>query len=310
MDKVTVFGAGHVGATTAFYLAHRRDLDISMVDIDGGKARGLALDIEQSLSYPGSRSTVSGSADAGEVSGSDLVVITAGTPRKRGMSRLDLTSVNAEVVEPIARGVAESAPNAVVVVVTNPVDEMTYLAWSATGFPHRRVVGMAGVLDTSRFMNFLRNVTGVAATDMEAMVLGTHGDDMVPLLDSSVLGDRPLSTALDGADLESVVERTRNAGAEIVGHLKTGSAYFAPAVAIGLMVDAILGDGGDVLPVSTYLDGEYGIRGVFLGVPARLDRSGVVEVVELELSDREIRMLERASEGVLERVLSIRRDRQ
>lgn len=302
MDKVTIFGAGHVGATTAFYLALSATLEISLVDIEGGKAAGLAMDIEQSLPYSGSSSRLSGGDDKGLAQGSDLVVITAGFARTPGMSRLDLTGRNAPIIKEIASSIAVTAPDAVVINVTNPVDEMTYMAWKASSFDERRVMGMAGVLDTSRFMYFLNRLASVEVRDLNAMVLGSHGDDMAPLVDTSSVGGRPLSEAVDGALLDSVVQRTRDGGAEIVGYMKTGSAYYAPAVSIGTMALAVLGDTGRLLPASAYLRGEYGVEGVFLGVPAKLGRQGVLEVVELPLSQRELEYLEDAAAGVGERV--------
>jgi malate dehydrogenase len=305
MDKVTIFGAGHVGATTAFYLALSATLEISLIDIEGGKARGLAMDIEQSMPYTGSGSRLEGSDDVGLLAGSDLVVITAGFPRLPGMSRLDLTERNAPIIEDISRNVARLAPGAVLINVTNPVDEMTYLAWKASGFDESRVIGMAGVLDTSRFMYFLSRLASVQQRDLNAMVLGSHGDDMAPLVDWARVAGEPLSKVVEEDLLESAVQRTRDGGAEIVGYMKTGSAYYAPAVSIGTMALAVLGDTGRVLPASAYLHGEYGIDGMFLGVPAKLGRAGVLEVVELPLSDREKEFLAHAAEGVGRRVSSL-----
>jgi malate dehydrogenase len=302
MDKVTIFGAGHVGATTTFYLALSATLELALVDVEEGRARGVALDIGQSLPYTGSGSRIEGGSRAELVAGSDLVIITAGFPRLPGMSRLDLISKNVPIVSSIAGAVAGLAPGAAVIVVTNPVDEMTYLAWRRLGFEPPRVMGMAGVLDTSRFLYFLDTVAGLPTRDVNAMVLGTHGDDMAPLLDWSRAGDRPLAEVLEAPRLDEVVGRTRDGGAEIVGCLKTGSAYYAPAVAVAVMALAVLGDTGRVLPVSAYLDGQYGVEGIFLGVPAKLDRGGVREVIELPLSDREMEALARSADGVRKRV--------
>ena len=292
MDKVTIFGAGHVGATTAFYLALSASLEVALVDVEEGKAVGLATDIGQSLPYTGSTSTLRGGTDPSLVEGSDLVIITAGYPRLPSMSRLDLISKN----------VAAHAPEAVVIIVTNPVDEMTYLTWKAGGFDTSRVIGMAGVLDTSRMLYFLDSLAGIQTRDVTATVLGTHGDDMAPLVDWSRASDRPLSEVLEPAALDDVVQRTRDGGAEIVKYLKTGSAYFAPAVSVGVTALAVLGDTGRVLPVSAYLDGQYGINGIFLGVPARLVRGGIGEIIELTLSKREAEALARSAEGVGKRV--------
>lgn len=302
MDKVTIFGAGHVGATTAFYLALSASLEISLVDVDEGRAAGLAMDIAQALPYTGSGSSLEGGGDPGTVAGSDLVVITAGYPRTPGMSRLDLISRNAPIVADIATAVAEDAPGAPVIVITNPVDEMTYLAWRRGGFEKQLVMGMAGVLDTSRFLYFLEKMGSLAPLEEDVLVLGTHGDDMVPLTGSSRVGGKPLDEAVDPGTLDRVVTRTRDGGAEIVGYLRTGSAYYAPAVSVGTMALSILNDTGRVLPVSAYMEGQYGIEGIFLGVPARLGRRGVVEVLELPLSKEELGALANAAEGVRERV--------
>ena len=305
MDKVTIFGAGHVGATTAFYLALSASLDLVLVDTVDGTARGTALDIGQSILYADSTASIEGGTDPGLVEGSDLVVITAGYPRMPGMSRLELVEKNAPIVTSIAGEVARSAPDAVVIVVTNPLDEMTHLAWKASGLPAGRVMGMAGVLDTSRFLYFLNQLASLDPQEVQALVLGTHGDDMVPLADWSKAGETSLSDALKPEVLGRVTERTRDAGSEIVGHLKTGSAYFAPAVSIGVMALAVLGDTGRVLPVSAYLRGEYGIEGIFFGVPARLGRQGVLEVLELPLSGSEKESLGRAAEGVSGRIQAL-----
>ena len=302
MDKVTIFGAGHVGATTAFYLALSATLEIALVDVADGLAQGLAMDIEQAMPYTGSGSRLQGGTDPGLAQGSDLVVITAGFPRTPGMSRLDLTARNAPVVEGIARAVAACAGDAVLMNVTNPIDEMTSLVWEASGFPPRRVLGMAGVLDTSRFMYFLDRLASVPARDVQAMVIGTHGDEMIPLRETSTVGGEPLSRAVEADLLAEIVERTQNGGAEIVGFLKTGSAYFAPAVAVGTMALAILGDTGRILPVSAYLDGEYGMEGLFVGVPARLGRAGVAEVVQIEIAKQELEELQQTASGIRQRV--------
>ena len=302
MDKVTVFGAGHVGATTAFYLALSASLEVTLVDVVEGRARGMALDLGQSLLYAGSTSSIEGGTDPALATGSGLVIVTAGYPRMPGMSRLDLVEKNAPIVTSIAREAARSSPDAVVIMVTNPVDEMTYLAWKASGLPSGRVMGMAGVLDTSRFLYFLDKLASLTPGEVTALVLGTHGDDMVPLPDWSKAGDTPLGEALGKEELGRVIERTRDAGAEIVGFLKTGSAYFAPAVSTGIMALAVLGDTGRVLPVSAYLSGEYGVDGIFFGVPARLGRQGVLEVLELPLSGPEREALSRAAEGVSARI--------
>ncbi|MBU1670412.1 MAG: malate dehydrogenase [Actinobacteria bacterium] len=310
MDRVTIFGAGHVGATTAFYLAISAGLEIAMVDIEAGKARGLAMDIEQALPFTGSSSHIEGGPDYGLVEGSDLVVVTAGFARMPGMSRTDLTQRNAPIISDICREVAKKAPEAVLLVVTNPLDEMTYVAWQASGFEHSRVMGMAGVLDTSRFVYFLHRLAGLEPRDVNTMVLGSHGDEMAPLVDWSKAADRPLSEVLEADALAGVVQRTRDGGAEIVGHLGAGSAYYAPAVSISTMALAILGDTGRVLPVSAYLSGQYGVEGIFLGVPAALGREGVREILELPLSEQELAGLQDAASRVSRRVSGLGADRR
>jgi malate dehydrogenase len=305
MDRVTIFGAGHVGATTAFYLALSASLELTLVDVEEGRAEGIALDIAQSLPYAGSSSKVRGGEDPGLVAGSDLVIITAGYPRLPGMSRLDLISRNIPIISSIVGEIAASAPDAVVVVVTNPVDEMTYLAWERGGFKETRIMGMAGVLDTSRFLYFLEDLGGLPPADVNAMVLGTHGDDMAPLLDWSRTGDRPLAEALPPETVDQIVARTRDGGAEVVSFLKSGSAYYAPAVSVGATALAILGDTGRILPTSAYLQGQYGVEGIFLGVPARLGREGVTEILELPLSEREMEALRQSARGVQQRVIEL-----
>ena len=302
MDKITIFGAGHVGATTAFYLALTESFEIALVDIDEGIATGMALDIAQSLPYAGSGARLEGGGSTELVEGSDLVIITAGFPRLPGMSRMDLTSRNRPIVTGIAEEVASRAPDAVVIVVTNPVDEMTYLAWRAGAFPERRVMGMAGVLENSRFMYFLDRLAAVPAREASTLVLGTHGDDMVPLPDWSTVAGTSLAERVDRNLIDTAVDRTRDGGAEIVAHMKTGSAYFAPAVSVGVMALAVLGDTGRVLPVSAYARGQYGIDGIFIGVPARLGRAGVLEILEIPLSGRERESLAGAAAGVRRRI--------
>ena len=302
LEKVAVFGAGHVGSTTAFHLAMNASVDVALNDVEEGRAEGLALDISQALAFAGSTSIVKGGSSAVLAADSSVIVVTAGFPRMPGMSRTDLTVKNSSVVTGICSEIASLAPDAVLIIVTNPVDEMTYDAWKSSGFPERRVMGMAGVLDTSRFLYFLKEIAELDPREVTAMVLGSHGDEMVPLPDWSTATGVPLSEKLDAGVLERCVERARDGGAEIVGLLKTGSAYYAPAESIATMVLAILGDTGRMLPVSAYAHGEYGIEDVFIGMPSRLGRVGVTEVVELPLSTREIEALRKAAEAVRSRV--------
>ncbi len=302
VEKVTVFGAGNVGATVAFFLSHSLELEISLIDIDGDKARGVALDIAHSLPVLGLSSRLEGGSDPGLVEGSSLVIVTAGFARRPGMSRSELSGENAKIVRQIARECSVLAEKCIAVIVTNPVDEMTYLFWKESGFTHDKVMGMAGVLDTSRFLYYLKTVAGLDPKSTRAMVLGTHGDDMIPLTNWSRHCGKSLEEVVDGKALDECIEKTRGAGAEIVSLLKSGSAYYAPAVSVSIMARQILQDTGNVVPVSAYLTGEYGIEDVFIGVPTRLNRKGVAEVVELPLSERELGDLRRCASRVRKRV--------
>ncbi|MDD5448809.1 MAG: malate dehydrogenase [Actinomycetota bacterium] len=306
MSKVSIFGAGHVGAAAAFCISGISSGQVNLIDVDGGKALGMALDIGQSCASYADSLRIEGSDDVGLIEESDIVVITAGFPRKPGMSRQDLSSANAPIISSISREIKRFSPDSVVIVVTNPVDEMTYLCWRETGTPPEKVMGMAGVLDTFRFVYFLSRLGNVEVKNIEAMVLGSHGDEMVPLIDSSKIGGTPLSQAFNEEILEEVIKKTRKGGEEIVRCLGDGSAFFAPAVSITAMVRAVLFGEGKVLPASVYLSGEYGMRDIFLGVPARLGRGGVTEVLELPLSQREMKMLKDASMAVNERISPIR----
>lgn len=311
MAKIAIVGAGHVGATAGLYLGLKALGELVLIDSDGDKARGMALDLGQALALLGVPNRVQGSEEYGLVQGSDVVIITAGYPRKPGMSRLDLLGVNLPIVTDIARSISRYSPDSVVIVVSNPLDEMTYAAWRAGGFPPRRIMGMAGVLDNARFKYFIvEELRGKREEsqplDINTMVLGSHGDTMVPLLDTSLGGGQPLGSLLSRETLLDLGEKTGEAGAEIVKLLKTGSAYFAPAISLGVMVEAVLKDAGELLPVTAYLDGEYGIEDIFLGVPARLGREGVVEIVEIPLSEDERRALLDAAEVVGERVRGIK----
>lgn len=297
--KVTVVGAGFYGSTLVQRIAESGYADeVVMTDVLEGRPQGLALDLAQSAPIVGFRTKVVGTNDYAPAAGSDVAVITAGFPRKPGMSRMDLLEANARIVGDVTRQLLDVAPGAVLIVVTNPLDEMTALAAEVSGLPRHRVMGQAGVLDTARFRHFLAERAGVAPSEVVAMTLGSHGDTMVPVPSLATIAGRPLSEVLDAATVDEVVRRTRDGGAEIVGLLKTGSAYFAPAAAAEAMVRAVATGGDEVMPVSAWLDGQYGIEGVYLGVPARLGRGGVEEVVELPLDDGELAALRTAGEAV------------
>jgi malate dehydrogenase len=303
--KVTVVGAGFYGSTTAQRLAEYDVFEtVVLTDIIEGKPAGLALDLNQSRPIEGFETKVVGvtTGSGGEgyeaIEGSDVVVITAGLPRKPGMSRMDLLGVNAKIVRGVAENVAKYAPNAVIIVVSNPLDEMTALTQLASGFPRNRVLGQAGVLDTARFTNFVAGELGVPVSSVKTLTLGSHGDTMVPVPSQCTVDGKPLSDLLSAEKIEELVVRTRNGGAEVVGLLKTGSAYFAPSAAAARMARAVAQDSGEIWPVCAWVDGEYGISGVYLGVLAELGATGVRRVVETPLTDGELAELKQAAEAV------------
>jgi malate dehydrogenase len=303
--KVTVVGAGFYGSTTAQRLAEYDIFDeVVLTDIVEGKPEGLALDMNQSRPVEGFETKVTGqtTSPAGDgyeaIAGSGVVVITAGLPRKPGMSRMDLIEVNAKIVRSVTEQVSKHAPDAVLIVVSNPLDEMTALAAKASGFPHSRVMGQAGMLDTARFSYFVAERLGVPVGDVTTLTLGSHGDTMVPVPSACTVGGRPLADLLPAADIEALVTRTRNGGGEIVGLLKTGSAYYAPSAAAARMARAVAEDSGAVLPVCAWVDGQYGIEGVYLGVEAEIGREGVRRVVERDLTETELAGLRAAAEAV------------
>jgi malate dehydrogenase len=303
--KVTVVGAGFYGSTTAQRLAEYDVFEtVVLTDIIDGKPAGLALDLNQSRPIEGFETKVVGvtTGTGGEgyeaIEGSDVVVITAGLPRKPGMSRMDLLGVNAKIVRSVAENVAKYAPNAVVIVVSNPLDEMTALAQLATGFPHERVLGQAGVLDSARFTNSVAEELGVPVGSVKTLTLGSHGDTMVPVPSQSTVDGEPLSSKLSAEKIEELVVRTRNGGAEVVALLKTGSAYYAPSAAAARMAKAVATDAGEVWPVCAWVDGQYGISGVYLGVQAELGAAGIKKVIETPLTDDETAALRAAAEAV------------
>ena len=297
--RVTVVGSGFVGATTAMRVVQRGLADdVVMIDIVEGLPQGLALDMKESAPVEGFEPAIRGTNDYADTAGSDVVVITAGLPRQPGMSRMDLLDKNAGIMRAVVASVAEHSPDAILVVVSNPLDEMTFLAAEVSGFPRARVMGMAGVLDSARLRYFIAEKLGVSPTVVEAMTLGSHGDAMVPLPRHATVAGAPLVSLVDEPALQELYRRTRDGGAEIVGLLKKGSAYYAPSASVARMVDAIAGDTKEVLPVCAWTAGEYGISDVYVGVPARLGRAGVEEIVELDLNDEELSALRAAAEGI------------
>jgi malate dehydrogenase len=300
--RVTVVGSGFVGATTTMRVAQKGLADeVVMVDIIEGLPQGLALDMNQSSPIEGFEPVVRGTNDYGDTAGSDVVVITAGLPRQPGMSRMDLLAKNAGIMRTVAEQVRDSSPDAIVIVVSNPLDEMTFLAAETTGFPKERVMGMAGTLDSARLRYFVSEELGVSPSSVEAITLGSHGEAMVPLPGQATVDGKPLKDLADEATLERLYQRTRDAGAEIVGYLKKGSAYYAPSAAVAQMVNAIVADTKEVLPVCAWVTGQYGISDVYVGVPARLGRGGIEEVVELDLEEKELAALRDAAEGIREK---------
>jgi malate dehydrogenase len=303
--KVTVVGAGFYGSTTAQRLAEYDVFEtVVLTDIVEGRPEGLALDLNQSRPIEGFETTVVGVTTTPEGDGyeatadSDVVVITAGLPRKPGMSRMDLLDVNAKIVRGVAENIAKYSPNAVVIIVSNPLDEMTALAQQASRFPKSRVFGQAGVLDTARFTNNVATALGVPVGSVQTLTLGSHGDTMVPVPSACFVDGKPLADVMDADTIDDIVTRTRNGGAEVVALLKTGSAYYAPSAAAARMARAVITDSGETIPVCAWVDGEYGISGVYLGVEAEVGAGGIKRVVERDVSESELAGLKQAAEAV------------
>jgi malate dehydrogenase len=296
--RVTIVGSGFVGQTTAMRVLEKGLAEVVLIDIVEGLPQGLALDIRESSPIEGFEPNLTGTNDYADTAGSDVVVITAGFPRQPGMSRMDLLGKNAAVVRDVVENVVPGSPDAVIVVVTNPLDEMTFLASEVAGFPKRRVVGMAGVLDSARLRYFIGDELGLSPSAVEAMTLGSHGESMVPLPRHATVAGKPLTELVDDTTLERLYQRTRDAGAEIVALLKKGSAYYAPSAAIAGMIQAIARGDREVLPACAWCEGQYGIRDVYVGVPVRLSPSGVEEIVELDLNEDELSALRAAAEGI------------
>lgn len=305
-SKVSIIGAGMTGSTTAHWLAEKEIADIVLVDIVEGMPQGKALDLHQAMPVIGKDVHIVGSNDYAETAGSDIVVITAGLPRKPGMSRDDLLFANAEIVRKAAEETIARSPQAIFVVLTNPLDVMAYLTMKVTGVEPHRVVGQAGVLDSARMRTFVALELGVSVENVHCYVLGGHGDEMVPLTRISNVAGIPLEEVLPPERLEAIVERTRKGGGEIVNLLKTGSAYYAPAVAVTQMVEAILKDKHLIVPASAYLDGQYGLKDIFFGVPTQLGRRGVEKVWEYALSPMEMEALRKSAQGVAENIAKLK----
>ena len=301
MDKiVTVVGAGNVGATAAQRLAEKQLCDVVLVDIVEGVPQGKALDLNEAAPIEKHDSHLRGANSYEETAGSDIVIITAGIPRKPGMSRDDLISTNAGIVKAVTKEVATRSPEAILIIVSNPLDAMCHVAFDASGFPRERVVGMAGVLDSARFRAFISMELNVSVENTHAFVLGGHGDTMVPLPRFSTVAGIPITELMAQDRIEALVERTRNGGAEIVALLKTGSAYYAPASAAVEMAESILKDKKKILPCAAYLQGEYGQQDLFIGVPVKLGAKGVEDIIEITLTDEEKQALQKSADAVQE----------
>lgn len=286
-NKITIIGAGNVGATAAHWAASRNLGDILLLDVVEGVPQGKALDLLQSGPVDGFNNRITGSNDFADLAGSDVVIITAGLARKPGMSRDDLLAKNVAIVTSCAEQVAKYAPDCVLIVVTNPIDAMVYTAFKVTGFPRERVIGMAGVLDSARYRTFLAEALGVAPRDVNALVMGIHGDNMLPLVRLANVAGVPVTDLLSGEELAAIVHRTQHGGAEIVNHLKTGSAFYTPGLAAVEMAEAVLTDSKRVLPCAAYVEGEFGFSGCFLGVPVVLGDKGVERIIQFKLTAEE-----------------------
>ncbi len=304
-NKITVVGAGNVGATTAQRVADAELGDVVMIDIVEGIPQGKGLDMLEACPVSGSDVHVVGTNDYKDTAGSDIVVITAGLPRKEGMSRDDLLKKNYEIVKSVTEQAVAQSPDSILIVVSNPLDAMVQTAFRASGFPKERVMGMAGVLDSARMRAFISMELNVSVDNIHAFVLGGHGDDMVPLPRYSTVAGIPLPDLMSQERIDAIVQRTRKGGGEIVGYLKTGSAYYAPSASIVEMVDAILKDKKKILPTAAFLEGEYGINGLYMGVPAKLGEKGIEEVVEISLTNDERAALQKSAASVQELVEKI-----
>jgi len=305
-NKVSIIGAGMTGSTTAHWLAEKELADIVLVDVVEGMPQGKALDLREAMPVIGKDVVIEGSNDYAATANSDIIVVTAGLPRKPGMSRDDLLFANADIVRKAVEATISISPNAIYVVLTNPLDVMAYLTMKVAGIEPQRVIGQAGVLDSARMRAFVAMELGVSVENIQCYVLGGHGDDMVPLTHASNVAGIPLDEILPAGRLEAIVDRTRKGGGEIVNLLKTGSAYYAPAVAVTQMVDAILKDKHLIVPGAAYLNGEYGLKDIFFGVPVQLGRQGVEKVIEYRLSEAETAAFQRSAASVAENIAKLK----
>jgi malate dehydrogenase len=303
--KVTVVGSGNIGSTTALHLTVRNTADVVLVDIVDGLPQGKALDILESGPILRFDSNVTGTNDYEDTAGSDVVVITSGKPRQPGMSREDLLNENQKVVQSVTEQVVENSPDCIIMVVANPLDAMCHVALETSGFPRERVIGMAGILDTARYRTFIAQEVGASVRDVFALVLGGHGDTMVPLPSMATVSGVPITQLLSQDRVDAIVQRTRGGGGEIVELLGSGSAFYAPAAAIVEMVDAVLMDQNRILPCAAYLQGEYGLNNLFVGVPVKLGAGGIEEIIELDLSDDEREQLESSANDVRKMVQTL-----
>ncbi len=302
MSKVTVVGAGNVGATVAQYIAEKDLADVTLVDVVEGLPQGKSLDMLQVSPVHYHDRKIEGSNSYEATKDSDIVVITAGVARKPGMTRDDLLKINANIVKDVATNAIKYSPNAIFIVVSNPLDVMTYLTWKTTKLPHNKVIGMAGVLDSARFQTFIAMETGFSVEDVRAMVLGGHGDLMVPLTRFATVNGIPISEFVSKDKIEALVARTRDGGAEIVKHLKTGSAYYAPGASVVQMVEAILKDKNRLIPCAVLADGHYGLKDVYIGLPCVLGKEGLKQIVDIKLNDEEAAELKKSAESIRENI--------
>jgi malate dehydrogenase len=306
MPKITIIGAGAVGATAAQRIAEKELGEVVLTDIVEGLPQGKALDLMEAGPLCGYDTKITGTNDYSNIEGSDVVVVTAGIARKPGMTREDLLKINAKIIKDVSGNIAKYAPDSVVIAVTNPLDIMTYLVMRTTGFEPNRVFGMSGVLDSGRFATFIAMELGCSIRDINAMVLGGHGDTMVPLPGFTTVSGVPITELMSASTISRIVERTINGGAEIVNLLKTGSAFYAPSAAVTNMVEAVIKDTKRILPACAYLDGEYGEKDIYLGVPVKLGKRGIEEIIELKLSGEERRALDRSADAVKSGIASLK----
>lgn len=304
--KISIIGAGFVGATAAHWAAEKELGDVVLVDILEGIPQGKALDLFEASPVEGFDSKVTGSNGYEETKDSDIVIVTSGVPRKPGMSREDLLEINKNIIESVVTQVVERSPKAILIMVTNPLDTMTYLAFKKSGFPKQRVMGMAGILDTARFKAFIAMELGVSVEDIQALLLGGHGDEMVPLPRYTTISGIPLSQLLPKESVDRLVDRTRKGGGEIVNLLKTGSAFYAPSAAAIQMTEAILKDKKRILPCCVYLEGEYGLKDICFGVPVKLGAGGVESIIELQLTEEEKKLLTKSAESVKKSITDLK----